>query len=252
VITAGEDGDESFTYTHQIGATRIVSILCPVRFAGHAWHPGASCIRLINASPDVGTVDVFVDGSKFLSNAQYGSVTDYLQLPSGPHKVELALIGKGTGAATLVQKLSVQAGAAYTVAAIGTKSSGFSLQLFVDDNRMVSGKATIRVYDLSPRSGTLRVTTGANKLIGLVSYRQASNYQSLAAGPYTFTFSSSQPPVTFMDQVNLKTGTVTSLFLVGMLNGTPSLQVIHVQVKGLPRLLDTWIAQAETVPFFGV
>jgi hypothetical protein len=37
-----------------------------------------------------------------------------------------------------------------------------------------------------------------------------------------------------------------------MLNGTPSLQVIHVQVKGLPRLLDTWIAQAETVPFFGV
>jgi sortase (surface protein transpeptidase) len=196
-----------------------------------------SFIRLIDASPDVGTVDVFVDGAKFLSKAQYGSVTDYQQLPAGPHKVQLALIGKGTRATVLVEKLSVQAGSAYTVAAIGTKSSGISLRVFVDDNRMVSGMATVRVYDLSPRSGALSVTTRANTLIGLVSYRQASNYQSLAAGQYTFTFSSSQPPVTFMDQVTLKTGTVTSLFLVGLLHGTPPLLVIHVQVKGLPRLL---------------
>jgi Domain of unknown function (DUF4397) len=110
-----------------------------------------SFIRLINASPEVGTVDVFVDSAKFLSNAQYGSVTDYLQLPAGPHKVQMVLLGKGIGAAVLVENLSVQAGSAYTVAAIGTKSSGISLQVFVDDNRMVSGKTTVRIYDLSPR-----------------------------------------------------------------------------------------------------
>jgi len=113
-----------------------------------------SLIRLINASPDVGTVNVFVDGAKFLGNAYFASITDYLQLPSGPHKVELALIGKGVGAAVIVQKLSVQAGAAYTVAAIGTKSTGFSLQVFVDDNRIVSGHATVRVYNLSPQGQT--------------------------------------------------------------------------------------------------
>ena len=207
-----------------------------------------SFIRLINASPDVGTVDVFVDGTKFLSKAQYGSVSDYMQLPAGPHKVQLTLIGRGIGAAVLVEKLSVQAGSAYTVAAIGTKSSGISLRVFVDDNRMVSGMATVRIYDLSPQSGALSVTTRANTPIGLISYRQASNYQSLAAGPYTFTFSSSQPPVTFMDQVTLKTGTVTSLFLVGLLNGTPSLLVIHVQVKGLPRLLAATGGSPNALP----
>src|SRR5258706_427691 len=191
----------------------------------------------MNASPDVGTVDVFVDGAKFLGSARFARVTDYLQLPSGPHKVELALIGKGAGAAVIVQNLSVQPGAAYTVAAIGTKSTGFSLQVFVDDNRMVSGMATVRVYDLSPQSGALSVAAGANTLIGPVSYRQASNYQNLAAGLYTFTFSSSQPSYTLVDQVALKTDTVTSLFLMGVLNGTPPLQVVHVQVKGLPRLL---------------
>ena len=196
-----------------------------------------SLIRLMNASPDVGTVDVFVDGATFLRTARFASITDYLQLPSGPHNVELALLGKGVGAAVIVQKLSVQAGAAYTVAAIGTKATGFSLQVFVDDNRMVSGMASVRVYDLSPQPGALSVAAGTNTLIGPVSYRQASNYQSLAAGLYTFTFSSSQPPFTLVDQVTLKTDTVTSLFVVGMLHGTPPLMVISVQVKGLPRLL---------------
>ncbi len=196
-----------------------------------------SFIRLINASPDAGTVDVFVDGAKFLGSARFASITDYLQLPSGPHKVELALLGKGTGAAVMVQKLSVQAGAAYTVAASGTKATGFSLQVFVDDNRMVSGMTTVRVYDLSPQSGALSVAAGTHTLIAPVSYRQASTYQSFAAGLYTFTFSSSQPAFTLVDQVTLKSDTVTSLFVVGVLHGTPSLVVIQVQVKGLPRLL---------------
>jgi sortase (surface protein transpeptidase) len=196
-----------------------------------------SFIRLIDASPDVGTVDVFVDGAAFLVNAHYASVTGYLQLPSGPHKVELALIGKGTGAPVVAQKLIVQAGVAYTVAAVGSKSSGFALQVFADDNRMVSGMATVRVYDLSPQSGTVSVAIGTGTFIGPLSYRQASNYQKLAAGQYTFTFSSAQPVFTLSDEVTLKTGMVTSLFVVGVPNGAPPLQVIDVQVKALPRQL---------------
>ncbi len=198
-----------------------------------------SFIRLINASPDVGTVDVFVDGARFLGDARFASVTNYLQLPSGPHRVELALVGKGVGAAVIVQTLSVQAGAAYTVAAIGTKSTGFSLQVFVDDNLMASGMAKLRVYDLSPQSGSLSVTAGANTFIGPVFYRQASTYRRLAAGLYTFTVISSQPSFTLVDQVTLKTNTVTSLFLVGVLHGTPPLQVVQAQVKGLPSLSGT-------------
>src|SRR6266699_2485543 len=65
-----------------------------------------SFVRLGNASPDVGIVDVFVDGAKFLSNVQYGSVTDYLQLPAGHHRVQVALIGKGIGASVIADTLS--------------------------------------------------------------------------------------------------------------------------------------------------
>src|ERR1700686_3562193 len=100
-----------------------------------------SFVRIIHASPFVGTADVFVDGAKLLSSFPFGQVTDYATIPPGPHKVQIALVGKGTGAAALTQTLSVSPGVAYTVAAIGTQASNLSLQVFVDNNFLSSGKA---------------------------------------------------------------------------------------------------------------
>src|SRR6266566_4050553 len=198
-----------------------------------------SFVRLVNTSPDVGTVDVFVDGAKFLDNARFATVTDYLQLPAGHHNVQVALIGKGIGASVITQRLSVQPGTAYTVAAIGTKTTGFSLQVFVDNNLMASGMAQVRVYQLSPGTGPLSIATGGLTLPGALSYTQASNYLKLPAGLYTFTVSASRPSFSLPDQVTLKTNTVTSIFIVGVFHGTPPLQFFHVQVKGLPSMSGT-------------
>src|SRR5258708_21178208 len=78
-----------------------------------------SLIRLMNASPDVGPVDVFVDGATFLRTARFASITDYLHLPPRPHNVHLPLLGKAVGAPGIVQNLSLHPGAAHTVAPIG-------------------------------------------------------------------------------------------------------------------------------------
>ena len=112
-----------------------------------------SFVRIVDASPDVAIVAVFVDGAKFLENVQFATVTDYRQLPAGQHRVQIALIGRGSGVSVINQSLSVQAGSAYTVAAIGTKATGFSLQVFVDNNLMAVGMAKVRVYHLSPMAG---------------------------------------------------------------------------------------------------
>jgi hypothetical protein len=81
-------------------------------------------VRVIHASPDVGAADVFVDGAKLLSSFQFGSVTGYVQVPPGPHHVQIALVGKGINAAVISQTLAVSAGVAYTVAAVGTNATG--------------------------------------------------------------------------------------------------------------------------------
>ena len=204
-----------------------------------AFAASPSFIRLVDASPAVGTMDVFVDGAKFLGNTLFATVTDYLQLPAGHHRVEAVLLGKGIGARVITQTLSVQPGTAYTVAAIGTKATGFSLQVFVDNNLMASGLAKVRFYHLSSGTGPLNIATGGLTIPRALSYTQASNYLRLPAAPYTFMVSTSHPAFTLLDQLTLKTNTVTSIFIVGVFHGTPPLTFIQVQVEGLPGISGT-------------
>src|SRR6266480_463378 len=192
-------------------------------------------VRIVHASPDVGTADVFLDGTKLLSNFQFGTVTDYATIPPGPHKVQIALIGKGVGAAVISQTLSVSAGIVYTVAALGTKSTGLSLHVFTDNNHLSSGMTKLRVYHLSPGTGTVSVSNGNNTVISELSYPEASNYLTLPAGSYTFHITANQskatlPPVA----ATLKSNMVTSVFAVGLVNGTPQIEFVTAQVTGLP------------------
>ena len=196
-------------------------------------------VRVIHASPDVGTADVFVDGAKLLSSFQFGSVTGYAAVPAGSHLVQIALVGKGINAAALSQTLSVSSGVAYTVAAIGTNATGLSLQVFVDNNLVAAGTAKVRVYHLSPGTGSVDVSDGSSTVISGLSYPQASNYVNDAAGSYTFDVTSTQPSATLPLSQMLPVNTVTSIFAVGMYNGFPKLELVSAQVNGTPGLPQT-------------
>src|SRR5215471_3729149 len=196
-------------------------------------------VRVIHASPFVGTADVFVDGNKLLSSFAFGAVTDYVPLPAGPHKVQIALVGKGIGAAALTQTLSVTPGVAYTVAAIGATPTTLALQVFVDSNLVTPGTAKLRVYQLSPDAGSISVVSSGNQLTQGLSYQQASQYFKLSAGSYNFNVTTSNSSTTLPLATTLKANTVASIFTVGMLNGTPKIELIPAQASGLPSLPGT-------------
>jgi len=196
-------------------------------------------VRVIHASPFVGTADVFVDGNKLLSSFAFGAVTDYVPLPAGPHKVQIALVGKGIGAAALTQTLSVTPGVAYTVAAIGATPTTLALQVFVDSNLVTPGTAKLRVYQLSPDAGSISVVSSGNQLTQGLSYQQASQYFKLSAGSYNFNVTTSNSSTTLPLATTLKANTVASIFTVGMLNGTPKIELIPAQASGLPGLPGT-------------
>ena len=198
-----------------------------------------SFVRIIHASPDVGTADVFVDGSKLLSSFAFGTVTNYAAIPAGPHLVQIALVGKGVNGAALTQTLNVSPGVAYTVAALGTSATGVSLQVFIDNNQFTSGMAKLRIYHFAPDLGSVGVTNGSNVNVGGLSYAQASDYLSVAPGNYNFTFSSSQSGGSYPVSATLNANMVTSIFAVGLLNGTPKFTFTTSQVSGLPGLPGT-------------
>jgi Domain of unknown function (DUF4397) len=204
-------------------------------------HPLAnpSFVRVIHASPYVGTADVFVDGSKLLSSFGFGAVTGYATVPAGPHKVQIALVGKGIGASVISETLTVSPGAAYTVAAIGSQPSSLSLQVFVDDNLLTPGSAKLRVYQLSPDAGAVSVAAAGNTLLSGVGYQSASNYLTVASGSYNFNVSSLANNTTLSASASLNANTVESLFVVGMFNGTPKSELVQSQTTGLPNVPNT-------------
>jgi len=198
-----------------------------------------SFVRIIHASPFVGTADVFVDGSKLLSSFGFGAVTDYATVPPGPHKVQIALVGKGIGASALTQTLSVNPGAAYTVAAIGAQANNLSLQVFVDNNVLAAGTTKLRVYQLSPDAGPVTVAAGGNMLVNGISYQNASNYLVVQPGGYTFDVNSPTNNAMLSTSATLTANKVESLFVVGMFNGTPKSQLVTAQTAGLPGVPNT-------------
>lgn len=226
-----------------LGVTVCIALIAVATFVGPLRHAKAaentSYIRVIHASPDIGTATVFVDGNMLLNNFQFGTVTPYAPIPAGSHNVQVGLIGTGPGAATITQTIQVQPGVPYTVAALGTAATGFSLQVFVDDNLVVSGSAKLRVYHLSPGTGTVSVATKGSTVIDAISYQQASSYLSEPSGAYTFEVNASQSNTTLPIVTTLGMNTVTSVFAIGLLNGTPKIQFVSAQVNGLPSVPST-------------
>ncbi|MFL5628704.1 MAG: DUF4397 domain-containing protein [Ktedonobacteraceae bacterium] len=196
-------------------------------------------VRVIHASPDVGTADVFVDGSVFLSSFQFGAVTDYAPVPSGPHKVQIALVGKGIGASVISETLAVTPGVAYTVAAIGTSATGLSLEVFIDNNFVAGNTAKLRVYQLSPDAGSVSVVNGNSTLLSSIMYKQASGYLTIAPNSYTWKVNTSNLSSGLPVSETLTADTVTSLFAVGLVNGTPGIQVVAAQTNGTPGMPST-------------
>lgn len=197
-----------------------------------------SFVRIIHASPFVATADVFVDGSPFLTSFGFGAVTDYKAVSPGPHKVQIALEGKGIAAAALTQVLPVQPGVVYTVAATGTSASNLALKVFIDSNLATSGNAKVRMYQLSPDGGWMSMQANGKYMTG-ASYLQDSDYFTLPAGSTTFNLDSSTMSRSLSLSLTLPANTVTSVFAVGMFNGNPKAELVSAQTTALPGLPQT-------------
>ena len=222
----------------------IAGIICT--FFGHFALPtqfvsaqDTAYIRVIHASPFVGTADVFVDGTKLLSSFQFASVTNYVPVPQGVHKVQIALVGKGMDAAALTQDLTVQAGVTYTVAAVGATADTLGLKVFVDNNLVSPGHAKLRIYPLAPDAGAVNVTIGDDTTLDDMTYQDASDYITMDAGSYTLDLTDPQFDMTLPLATTLDANMVTSVFAVGLFHGNPNVRLVFTQTAGVPGMPGT-------------
>jgi hypothetical protein len=147
---------------------------------GSTFAADKAMVRVLHASPDAPAVDIYVNGSKALSDVPFKGLSDYVALDAGTYKLEVKVAGSDT--VVIGTDATVEAGMKYTVAAIG------KLAVFVDDGAIEAGKTKLRVIHLSPDAPAVDVAlkgqAPADALVKNLSFPDATGYLVVAPGTY--------------------------------------------------------------------
>ena len=156
------------------------------RYGNHTDDGSPASVRLIDAVPDAGGLDVSVDGRRVWKQASFRSSTGYQPVASGTYPVRLE--ADGSGATLLTQSLSFDKGRSYTLLALGQARGGepARVQVLTDDTpaHPPADKAALRLVNAAP--GTPAVDLVVNTIVGLkeVAYGRRSAPLLLDGGHY--------------------------------------------------------------------
>jgi hypothetical protein len=124
-------------------------------------------LRAIHASADTPAVDVFVNGSRALSNVSFGQASGFNPVPAGATRVQVSLAGQPASAAAIDVNPALAAGRDYTAIAVGSGATGPTrLQaVLIDDagTAPAAGQAKVRVVHGAPAVPNVDIfVTGPN------------------------------------------------------------------------------------------
>jgi hypothetical protein len=153
-----------------------------------------SKLRLVHAVPDIGAVDILVDGKNVAPGLSFDSATSYLSVASGSRHVQVFAAGTTTSP-YFDGNMSFANGTDYTVVATGKLTDNTITATLLTDNNAAptSGNSELRVIHASPSFQTpadIYLTTPNTGVavpppsISSVAYQAASTYLSLPAGSY--------------------------------------------------------------------
>jgi hypothetical protein len=188
-----------------LGVGSLVALVTPAVAAGQTAQDAQ--IRIAHLSPDTPGVDVYVDGQRAVDNVGFRTVSDYAQLPSGPHRLELRPSGAAaTTQPVLAASQVLEPGRAYTAAGIGDRANLQGVVFLDDLTPPPAGQAKVRFIHAAVGTGNVDVLDAAGTtLFTNAAFGRASAYSTLAPGMYTLVLKDpangeqvlSSPPIEF-------------------------------------------------------
>ncbi len=138
----------------------------------------AGFVRVAHAVPDAPAVDIYTDDILIIPALAFGDVTEHLQLPPGTYPLELR--AAGTDESLLEATLSVEAGVALTLAAIGSVDD-LAVSVFDDDVSAITPQtAVVSVINTIPESDVSLVLGDGTTLADALAYDSISDAVALA------------------------------------------------------------------------
>ena len=185
---------------------------------------GMANLRVAHMSPNAPNVDVSVDGSTVLEDVPFGTVSDYLEVPSG--MLEVMITPTGSDEAVFDDSIPVEADVDYTVVASGEVGDDadqpFEPLVLEDDNSDPGEDARLRAVHVSPDAPAVDITAGGGEtvLFDAVEYG-GSGYTTVPPGSYTVEIradtSGNDGDVVADFDVELEGGQVYTAFAAGYL-----------------------------------
>ena len=153
-----------------------------------------SAIRVVHDVSDAPAVDVLVDGAEAINALSFPNFTDYAELAPDTYNVKVAADADNS-VVVIDADLELEAGAYYTVHAVGSLTEESIEPLVVVDNpRRIATAAQIRVIHGSSLAGPVDVYLTANSDISAataalsnVPFKADSGYIQVPAGDYFVT-----------------------------------------------------------------
>lgn len=203
---------------------------------------GDACINVVHASPDAPDVDVYLNGAVALEGLEFGSFSGWVAVPAGEYQVQVTPAGAAIGDAVIDATVTLEAGAAYHVAATGLVANIAPAIFQADLSALDSGTARVRVLHTGPDAPAIDVAvTGGDVLVENLSFPNASGFLEVPAGSYDLEVrpTGTTDVALALPGVALESGTLYDVFAVGLL-ADGSLTVLVVPsatsslVSGMP------------------
>lgn len=178
-----------------------------------------SMIRVLHMSYDAPAVDVWVDGSKAISNLAYGESSGYATVPAGTRSITVVPAGQ-TEPAVISADLPIPADQMISVLAVDALSS---IDALVAMDAEPSDMARVRFIHTVPDAPAvdIKVNDGnGSSLFSAVGFGMAADYIDVPGGTYNLAVTahgSTDALVTF-GNVTLANGKVYTVIAKGTLN----------------------------------
>lgn len=207
--------------TRLLAAAAVIAAALALAPAGAgAAAPGKAMIRIAHFSPDAAYVDVYVvslNRNQLFPNVFYKNVSAYWQVNAGPFTYEVRAAGAAPSSPPAIRLTGrLQAGHAYTVAAVGPKT-GLRAVLLGDDMAPTDpGRARVRFISAAVDLPKVDVAVDGRVLTPKLSFAAPSTYRTLPGGRLRVEARrAGGGGVLLRDDLRVRAGTVSSAVLLG-------------------------------------
>lgn len=188
----------------------------------------SSYVRILHASPDAPAVDIYVNNNLVARDVTYQEFTQYIPLAGGLYNIKVYPRGTTTNP-VIDTNVNIPPRSIFTIAATGMLAN-IDLTLVPEPPiNKLPGEVYIRFVHLSPNAPNVDITLpNGTKLFTDIEYKEIPSYIRVAPGTYELQarLTGTDTVVLRVPNVNLRLGNIYTVYAVGLVNGTPPLQVL--------------------------